>query len=1537
MRLLALLLFTHSAHAMDIDGFVLDDVDGDGDLADAGPCENVQVDIWTDGGDQIPDGVDDVFAATVMTDANGDFGATGLADNTTYWVTALSTDVAPSVGFAPGFLQTNLWAEQTWGSAGALCNDGAGSTVARALDGACFGGKRGGRGDGTAGGNLAQHEHIVGVSIAGADATGVGFGFSFNVVVRVGDSDEDFGSARVAQGTLRQFADNSNAVAGPNTLRFTPAIPPNVIGAGGDFWSIDLTSDLPDFEDDATDVDGTAWCNDWDCPLGVVRDTNPGELGSNAAVGTGPDRLPNTGDEHLIPRIPRPELELDGGDFADLDHESNFGRTAHIAFYRTRLRVEGDWSVTDWNVIGMRADGTIPNDADRPGLHCDGDLDNAVIRNNLVLVDNYALYREFGGGDENIVEENEFGAPPGGMGGFFGGISLRNENASSARQDIIRYNYIHDTSGACMEFGWDFATMDRTLVEENTLEGCGWGPGANDVGGILIRDIDAASVMDIRNNVITDSGGPGIAIQSTADNVAISGNAFSNNRGLAIDLEAGNPNPQFGGAGDLVTANDGVLAVGANGGMDYPIFTLAELLGPSLHVEGFVGLAAAPIASAVTVEVYQAANDGDNAGESELGDGLSEAHGEGAVIIGSCTTANDGTFACDLPVDAAIPLAVGSFVTATAIANDGNTSEFGTNRVVTVPPDADGDGLSDVTEGALGTDPNNPDTDGDGLLDGDEVFLHLTDPLDPDTDGDTLLDGEEVNIHGSDPLDPDTDGDTLPDGDEVNIHGTDPTDADTDGDFLDDADELNVHNTDPTDADTDGGGVDDGIEVLFNFTDPLDPADDGGVSPDTDGDGLDDAIEAVLGTDPLDPDTDGDGLNDGEEVLLTGTDPLDADTDGDGLNDGAEIAAGTNPLGIDTDLDGLTDGEEVGVYGTDPLDPDTDGDRLTDGDEVHVHATDPLDPDTDGGLVDDGDEVLDQGTDPLDPGDDLVAGGGNDRDGDGLTNGDENVYGTDADDYDTDDDGVSDGDEVLIYFTDPLNPDTDGDGLSDGTEIFGEGTDPLLADTDGGGVDDGTEVLFDGTNPLDPLDDGGVPVDTDGDGLDDATEAGLGTDPNNPDTDGDGLTDGAEVLLHLTDPLLADTDGGGVDDGTEVNVDFTDPLDPLDDLVPPVDTDGDGLDDATEAGLGTDPNNPDTDGDGLTDGAEVLLHLTDPLLADTDGGGVDDGTEINVDFTDPLEPLDDVIPPVDTDGDGLDDLTEAGLGTDPNNPDTDGDGLDDGAEVLIELTDPLDPDTDGDGLGDGEEVNVHDTDPLVADTDGDGLTDGDEINVHNTDPNVVDTDGDGLDDATEVLIGTDPLVPDSDGDGLSDGDEVLVFETDPLNPDTDGDGLDDGEEVNDYMTDPLVPDTDGGGVDDGDEIDNGTDPLDPSDDILDAPDTDGDGLDDDEEDALGTDPNNPDTDGDGLSDGDEVNEYGTDPLLADTDGGGVDDGDELDAGTDPLDPDDDMVAGTGTDTGDISEKRNGGKDGGECGCATSERGGLTSLLILGLLAFRRKP
>ncbi|KXK26370.1 MAG: hypothetical protein TR69_WS6001000372 [candidate division WS6 bacterium OLB20] len=148
-----------------------------------------------------------------------------------------------------------------------------------------------------------------------------------------------------------------------------------------------------------------------------------------------------------------------------------------------------------------------------------------------------------------------------------------------------------------------------------------------------------------------------------------------------------------------------------------------------------------------------------------------------------------------------------------------------------------------------------------------------------------------------------------------------------------------------------------------------------------------------------------------------------------------------------------------------------------------------------------------------------------DTDGDGITDSEELVLGTDPDNPDTDGDGLEDGLELEIR-TDPLEVDSDGDGLTDGFEYnFSdpEGVhqlDPTKADTDMNGVTDGDE-------------------DFDSDGLDTLQELAEETDILSPDTDGDGLYDGEEVAgciyyqdttdcsdttFEPKDPLVADND-----------------------------------------------------------------------------------------------------------------------------------------------------------------------------------------------------------------------------------------------------------------------------------------------------------------------------------------------------------------------------------------------------------------------------
>jgi hypothetical protein len=140
--------------------------------------------------------------------------------------------------------------------------------------------------------------------------------------------------------------------------------------------------------------------------------------------------------------------------------------------------------------------------------------------------------------------------------------------------------------------------------------------------------------------------------------------------------------------------------------------------------------------------------------------------------------------------------------------------------------DSDGDGLADVVEAALGTDPNDADSDNDGLADGAEENVHGTDPLDADSDDDGHADGVEVQF-GTDPLDPldippaDADGDGLSNVAEATL-GTNPNDADSDDDGLSDGLEVTLYGTNPLDADSDNDGHSDGAEVQGG-SNPLNP------------------------------------------------------------------------------------------------------------------------------------------------------------------------------------------------------------------------------------------------------------------------------------------------------------------------------------------------------------------------------------------------------------------------------------------------------------------------------------------------------------------------------------------------------------------------------------------------------------------------------------------------------------------------------------------------------------------------------------------
>lgn len=131
--------------------------------------------------------------------------------------------------------------------------------------------------------------------------------------------------------------------------------------------------------------------------------------------------------------------------------------------------------------------------------------------------------------------------------------------------------------------------------------------------------------------------------------------------------------------------------------------------------------------------------------------------------------------------------------------------------------DSDGDGLTNSNETILNTNLNLFDTDGDGLDDGYEYYILESDPSNMKTDEEGISDSEDdfdydglSNLEeyelGTNPLFEDTDGDGLTDKEELNTYLTDPLICDTDQDLLSDYDDI-LLGFDPLKVDSNDNGI----------------------------------------------------------------------------------------------------------------------------------------------------------------------------------------------------------------------------------------------------------------------------------------------------------------------------------------------------------------------------------------------------------------------------------------------------------------------------------------------------------------------------------------------------------------------------------------------------------------------------------------------------------------------------------------------------------------------------------------------------------
>ncbi len=373
------------------------------------------------------------------------------------------------------------------------------------------------------------------------------------------------------------------------------------------------------------------------------------------------------------------------------------------------------------------------------------------------------------------------------------------------------------------------------------------------------------------------------------------------------------------------------------------------------------------------------------------------------------------------------------------------------------------------------------------------------------------------------------------------------------------------------------------------------------------------------------------------------------------------------------------------------------------------------------------------------------------------------------------------------------------------------------------------DVKFLNDNPGSSLGGDGA-IDSDGDGLLDAREAELGTDPLSADTDGDGLEDGSEVNQYLTDPLNADSDGDGFDDGTELR-------------------------------KGSDPNQADS----IPDRALVVGTFT--------GGDPDEGLDMEGSF---LYAVNAFGPGGSRVGDALftddsvDGVTIEAANMIPNwhAPNYGESENDDGLETVLQSirwdTAPVQIDLGGLTIGRryvlqllfAESCCVRGFDIVIEEELEADEFSPDAVHSRSTSMGVVATyTFTAADDTLNItLANEDANFPDTNP--IING---FTLKEEGSEGDSDGDGLLDSWENGNF----------------GDVFQTGTG------------DPDNDGLNNLGEFESNTSPNVADTDGDGLNDGAEVNDHGTDPLLSDTDTDGLGDITEVNGPTDPLNPDSD--------------------------------------------------
>ncbi|GEM45240.1 beta strand repeat-containing protein [Deinococcus cellulosilyticus] len=554
------------------------------------------------------------------------------------------------------------------------------------------------------------------VNLNAGNVSGVDFGFNYDTIVSTRDS---------GQGSLRQFVLNANALGDEsklaqsgnrkkldNTNEALPAgkessifmVPSGQLTTGVVVITLSSTVQFTGTNSPNAILDATTQTVNIGDTNSQAANGRTDQLGTGGTVGLGPDAVASSGDELVLNKVFRPEVEIKAGSGVPgvgLRLSANNITVRGVSIYGFGSSANSD------NNANIQIDDTFVNtlieqnwiglQAARTAFDCSATAATAV---STGTGDNIRSV----GGDNGTVRYNLIGCSAGkGFGvensstgwqiigneirgnailnRHLDGIDIENGASGSA---TVRGNLITANWGVGVD---SYSGAGSNTIEQNTIDGNGIGiSGGSPLEDAGIRLYGSGSTVQF--NVIRNNVGSGVQIQVGSNNNVITRNSIHNNTKIGIDLlKTGDDETK--GTDPYYTINDsGDTDTGGNDLLNFPVFTTATLQAGNLVVQGYARPGAA-------IELFIASPDPSGFGEGQTylvtltegcasvatclyldQDSTTGSYGPGAVNGTPQGQDSTNRFQFSIPVGSLLAsVSVGTQLTATATLG-GKTSEF---------------------------------------------------------------------------------------------------------------------------------------------------------------------------------------------------------------------------------------------------------------------------------------------------------------------------------------------------------------------------------------------------------------------------------------------------------------------------------------------------------------------------------------------------------------------------------------------------------------------------------------------------------------------------------------------------------------------------------------------------------------------------------------------------------------------------------------------------------------------------------------------